>query len=97
VSTVSLRAALIWHDEVMDDVVLDKPTKITVGTTGRATFVIPNLGLPANFAIIRPGNRGYLLTLGENMRGTICVDGQEQDVSEFVRGGGEFHATPING
>jgi outer membrane biosynthesis protein TonB len=97
VSTVSLRAALIWHDEVMDDVVLEKPKKVTVGTTGRATFVIPNLGLPANFAIIRPGNRGYLLTLGENMRGTICVDGQEQDVSEFVRGGGEFHATPING
>ena len=52
---------------------------------------------------MRPGNRGYLLTLGERMRGTICIDGEEKDVAEFVRRGGEgdgpggFRATPISG
>ena len=30
-TTVALRTALIWNDEVMDDVVSHKPTKITVG------------------------------------------------------------------
>lgn len=100
--TVALRTALIWHDEVMSDVVVEKPTKITLGKAGKATFIVPDVGLPAGFAIVRPGNRGYLLTLGERMRGKICLDGEEQDVEDFVRsGGGEkqggFRATPISG
>jgi len=97
---VALRTALIWHDEVMDDLVLDKPRPITLGQTGSATFIIPEIGLPAKFAVVRPGNRGYLLTLGEHMRGTICVGGEEKDVAELVRseaGGGGFCATPIGG
>jgi hypothetical protein len=100
--TVALRTALIWHDEVMSDVVSEKPRKITLGKFGRPTFVTPDVGLPAGFAIVRPGNRGYLLTLGEKMRGTICIDGKEQEVEEFVRSGdgakqGSFRATPISG
>ncbi len=100
--TVALRTALIWHDEVMSDVVVEKPRKITLGKTGKSTFVVPDIGLPAGFAIVRPGNRGYLLTLGERMRGTICLDGKEEDVASWVRrGGGErqggFCATPISG
>jgi hypothetical protein len=87
-STVALRTALIWHDEVMSDVVVEKPRKITLGKTGSSTFVVPDIGLPKGFAIVRPGNRGYLLTLGQRMRGTICIDGEEQDVETFVRKGG---------
>jgi hypothetical protein len=102
VSTVALRTSLIWHDEVMDDVVVERPRKITLGRSGKTTFTVPDIGLPKNFAIVRPGNRGYLLTLGENMRGTICIDGRERDVSEFVNSGegqtaGGFCATPISG
>ena len=87
----------------MNDVVIDKPRAITLGSEGKSTFVVPNVGLPANFAIVRPGNRGYLLTLGERMGGTICIDGQEKDVGDFVRrnnegdGPGGFRATPISG
>jgi hypothetical protein len=103
VTRVALRTALIWHDEVMDDVVSEKPAKITLGSSGGTTFTVPNVGLPKNFAIVRPGNRGYLLTLADNMRGTICIDGERKDVGEFVRRGGEgegpggFRATPISG
>src|SRR3954451_9985902 len=99
-STVALRTALIWNDEVMDDVVLHKPTKITIGSVGKPTFIVPDVGLPKDFAIVRPGNRGYLLTLGERMRGTICLDGQEKDVHQFVQSNAEsggFAATPISG
>jgi len=85
VSTVALRTSLIWNDEVMDDVVLAKPRKITLGRSRKSTFVVPDLGLPPEFAIVRPGNRGYVLTLGEHMSGTICLDGKERDVAEFVR------------
>ncbi len=97
-ATVALRAALVWHDEVMGDIVVDKPVPITLGNSGHTTFTIPNVGLPQNFAIVSPGNRGFLLTLGANMRGTICIDGREISVEEFVTsGGGGFHATPISG
>jgi outer membrane biosynthesis protein TonB len=103
----SLRTSLIWHDEVMDDVVLDTPKPITFSSIGGgATFTVPHLnGLPERFVMVKPGNRGYLLTLGEHMRGTICVDGEEKAVEEFVRRGGEgespapggFRATAIGG
>ncbi|NVB81450.1 MAG: AgmX/PglI C-terminal domain-containing protein [Kofleriaceae bacterium] len=98
-TTVALRTSLIWHDEVMEDLVAHKPMKITVGNTGTPTFVVPNVGLPKDFAIVRPGNRGYLLTLGERMRGTICIDGEQKDVEELVRNtnAGGFSATPISG
>ncbi|HEY5928563.1 MAG TPA: AgmX/PglI C-terminal domain-containing protein [Kofleriaceae bacterium] len=99
-TTVALRTALIWHDEVMDDVVSHVPTKITVGSAGKTTFTVPNVGLPKHFAIVRPGNRGYLLTLGERMRGTICLDGEHRDVQDYVQANAErggFAATPISG
>jgi hypothetical protein len=98
VSRTALRIALIWHDEVMDDLVLDKPRPVTIGHNGRTTFTVPEIGLPPKFAVVRPGNRGYLLTLGERMRGTICVDGERQDVAELVAreaAAGGFSATPI--
>jgi len=100
--TVALRTALIWRDEVMEDVVLEKPARITVGHVGKPTFIVPDIGLPKGFAIVRPGNRGYLLTLGENMRGTICLDGRETSVRDFVQKSagemvGGFCATPISG
>jgi hypothetical protein len=54
--------------------------------------------LPKSFAIVRPGNRGYLLTLGQRMRGTISLDGEKKEVADLVRGqAGGFYATPISG
>jgi hypothetical protein len=102
---MALRTSLIWHDEVMDDVVLAKPRKITLGRSRKSTFVVPELGLPPEFAIVRPGKSGYVLTLGEHMSGTICIAGKEHDVAEFVRqkdgdgsdAGGEFRGTAISG
>lgn len=99
-SRVALRTTLIWHDEVMDDLVLGRPRPVTLGQGRRATFVVPEIGLPPKFAIVRPSKRGYVLMLGEHMGGTICVDGHKQDVAEIVRresAGGGFCATPIGG
>jgi len=94
---LALRAALIWRDEVMDDLVLVRPRPITLGHTGRTTFTIPEIGLPPKFAVVRPGNRGYLLTLGERMRGTISLGGERKDVAELVQrdSAGGFCAMPI--
>lgn len=99
---MQLRAALVWSGEVMGDVVLTDPAAaITVGSSPTCTFVIPDLRLPADFAILRPGNRGYLLTLAASMAGTVSLDGETRDVADFVARGGEgdtgggFRATAL--
>ena len=95
----ALRTSLIWHDEVMNDVVSERPRPITIGPFEGATFVTPDLGLPDGFAIVRPGSRGNVLTLGGEMRGTICVGGVEHDVATLVKTSETpgFHATAIGG
>ena len=42
----------------MGDVVLTDPAAVTVGNSPSCTFVIPDLRLPADFAILRPGKIG---------------------------------------
>jgi hypothetical protein len=55
--------------------------------------------LPDGFAIVRPGSRGHVLTLGGDMRGTVCVGGVEHDVATLVKTSETpgFHATAIGG
>lgn len=89
-----LRASLVWNGEVMEDRVFERPEPITIGDTGRTTFTTPDVGLPPEMAIIRPGSLGYLLTLGERMRGTVMLGGQQHAVETLVAGQ-PFHATPL--
>ncbi|MEZ4359070.1 MAG: AgmX/PglI C-terminal domain-containing protein [Kofleriaceae bacterium] len=86
-----LRASLIWHDEVMADVVLDERRALTLGSSTKSTFVIPDLGLPAEFALLRRGGHGYVLTLGANMRGTVRCEGKVQEVESLI-GAAKFSA-----
>ena len=84
-----LRASYVWYDEVMADVVLNEPDEITIGTAPGTTFVTPpDLGLPASYAVLRPGRAGYVLTLSVKMGGKISLQGREMTVAEFVAQGG---------
>jgi hypothetical protein len=95
----ALRTSLIWNDEVMSDVVSERPQEITIGPFDGATFITPPIGLPQKFAIVSPGSRGNVLTLGEHMRGTVCISGAEHDVATLVRTSDTpgFFATAIGG
>jgi hypothetical protein len=98
--STGLRASLIWHDEVMGDVVNEKPAPITIGTAGDATFTTPAIGGVPVYSIVTPGRRGYLLTLSAQMSGTICIGGVEHEVSAWVAAGDDpagFRGTPIAG
>jgi hypothetical protein len=90
---LALRTSLVWNGEVMNDLVLDRPAPVTIGATGKTTFVTPDIGI-AELAILQPGSAGYLLTLSDRMGGTVCLGGQQHAVSELVAGQ-PFHATPI--
>ncbi|HTR51560.1 MAG TPA: AgmX/PglI C-terminal domain-containing protein [Kofleriaceae bacterium] len=95
----ALRTSLIWNDEVMGDVVSERPETITIGPHDGSTFITPELGLPRDFAIVRPGRAGHILALAEHMRGTISVGGVEHDVATLVRGSETpgFHAIALGG
>src|SRR4051812_24724251 len=98
--TTGLRASLIWHDEVMGDVVHDKPAAVTLGTAGEATFTTPQIAGVPEYTIVTPGRRGYLLTLSAQMTGTICIGGVEHDGATWVAAADEptgFRATSIAG
>ena len=93
-----LRVAHVWLDEVMDDQVIPAGRPVTLGRTRRSTFTVPDLGLPEVFAIIRPGKRGHVLTLGEDMGGRLSLGGDEMDASDLAERGekvGPFNATSI--
>jgi hypothetical protein len=89
-----LRTSLVWNGEVMEDRVLDRPEPVTLGARGKPTFVTPDLGLPDEFAIVRPGAKGYLLVLGDRMRGAVCLGGVQRAVEELVANE-PFAATPL--
>lgn len=98
--STGLRTSLIWHDEVMSDLVHEKPAKVTIGSGSDATFTTPDIGTVSEYAIVTPGRRGYLLTLSDRMHGTVCLGGVEHDVAAFVKAADEptgFRATPIGG
>lgn len=97
-----LRVAHVWLDEVMADRLIPGGKTVTLGKTQRGTFTVPDLGIPDDFAIIRPGGgpggRGHVLTLGDDMGGRLSLGGDEIDASELAHKGekvGDFHATPI--
>jgi hypothetical protein len=102
---IQLRVSHVWRQEVMADAVLTEPAPVTLGSSRRSTLIVPDVGLPPEFAIIRPGARGYVLTLAEGMGGRICVGGEEMEVADFLAGAGGdgaaavggFRATPIGG
>jgi hypothetical protein len=91
---MQLHAALIWGGEPIADVMLAKPGPITIGPVADATFTVPDLGLPDEFAIVSPGERGYLLTMGNAMSGTVSIGGVRKLVTDLV-GEAPFAATPV--
>jgi hypothetical protein len=82
--TSRLHAALIWGGEPIADVVLDRPGPITIGPVAGATFTVPDLGLPEVFPIVRPGETGYIVQLGQAMGGTMSLGGVRTEVGALV-------------
>jgi len=78
---------------------LEAGTEVTVGDSRGATFNTPAFDLPPGFAMFRRGARGYVLTLGQRMKGTVRIGGEEMPVQQLLArtggGAGQFRATPI--
>lgn len=84
-AALQLRVTYIWCDEVMADEAVPFGSEVILGTDGQATITIGDIGLPERFTILRPGARGYVLTLGRDMAGQMFLGGRETAVDEFLR------------
>ena len=82
---VHLRVTYIWCDEVMADEAIPPGEEVILGTDEQATITIGDIGLPERFTILRPGARGYVLTLGRDMGGQMFLGGRDTAVDEFLR------------
>jgi hypothetical protein len=100
-----LRVSQVWDGEMQAEKVFTLPESVVLGRSKEVTFVVADLGLPADFHLFRTTPRGYLLTLGQGMGGEVCLGGQSRAVSEIVAGGGgadgpagsagSFRAVPV--
>ncbi len=69
---------------------------VSLSSSGGATFVVPEIGLPERFTILRPSQRGYMLTLSKTMTGTLSLDGKQTSIKEYVASHDDaFRATPV--
>lgn len=82
-----LRVAQIWRGEIMDERIVGLEAPVTLGGHGGTTFTTPDLGLPPTFQILRPTDRGWLLTLGTGMAGKLNLGGRQQGVREVAASG----------
>lgn len=83
-----LRVSYIWRDEVMSDLVFAEPASVTLGSSTDSTFVMPQLGLPPEFEIFRPGTLGYVVTVGPEMTGELHL-GHETRRVDTLQGDGD--------
>lgn len=71
-------------------------TGVSLGSSGGATFVVPEIGLPEKFTILRRSQRGYMLTLSKKMSGRLSVDGKQMSIQDYVASHEDaFRATPV--
>jgi hypothetical protein len=71
---------LILRGTVIEDRLFERPTSVTLGPSGRATFLTPPVGLPERMPLLQPAGAGYTLTLSGTMGGTLTLDGAEAEV-----------------
>jgi len=79
-----LRCSHVWQGEVMADALIREGENVTLSAKQRATFNVPDFEFPDEFAILRPGKKGYVLTLSQGMTGTFSMNGKRQDVAGFL-------------
>ena len=84
-----LRVALVWHETIIEEKVLERPTPVTLGEDiSSCTIICPSAGLPANHLLFEPDRGGgYTLRVHKALGGKVHLKGKERPVSELLDGG----------
>ena len=72
----ALQVAIIWRGQILGYKLLRKRSKVTVGSSKRATFTTPALARRrASSCCSRPRRDGYVLRLAPELKGDLVLGG----------------------
>jgi hypothetical protein len=80
----SLQVAVIWRGQILGYKLLRRRSKVTVGSSKRATFATPQLSGQAKFLLLAPRRDGYVLRLAPELKGDLVLGGTATSVSDVA-------------
>lgn len=97
-STLPLRVALVWNGTLLDEKLLDSPTRVILGDGPGAVFKLPERpGLPEGpIEVLAPSGLTYKLRLQPFMGGKLSLRGRTGEVRELFPQGGEIALAPTD-
>jgi len=95
-----LRACVVQGGKVVDEQRLRRRVPLTIGNTGKNTFVIDAPGMPRGHELFAVHGGEYELVVTESMRGKISVGDQVADIAVLKAQGlmkkrGDFYCLPL--
>jgi len=78
-----LRIGIIQNGKIVEERLLRKRKPVTVGESGKNTFVVPATGLPARFPLFQLKDGKYTLTIADWMDGRISLGSQVGTLQTF--------------
>jgi len=84
---MALRVGVVQGGKIVDERLFPGRGAITIGTSPRNTFVLPQSNLPESFTVFQPEGEGLALAFDEGMRGRVEGPGGGGDLDVLARGG----------
>jgi hypothetical protein len=84
---MALRVGVVQGGKIVDERLFPVRDAITIGTSPRNTFVLPQSNLPESFTVFLPEGDGVALAFDEGMRGRVEGPGGASDLDVLARGG----------
>jgi hypothetical protein len=80
----ALQVAIIWRGQILGYKLLRKRSKVTVGSSKRATFTTPELRGQSRFLLLAPRRDGYVLRLAPELKGDLVLGGTATAVTDVA-------------
>src|SRR5262245_30349787 len=71
-----LRVGIVQARRIVEERVLESAGRVTIGTSGSSSFIVPSDALPARWRLFDRRGGGWCLHLGAGMTARIAMAGQ---------------------
>jgi TonB family protein len=78
-----LRVGVLQEGRIVEERLIRRAQSVTVGTSGRNTFVVPASGLPPSHGIFEHKAGGYALVFTEQMAGRVRLEGKDLTLAQL--------------
>jgi len=81
-----MRVALLWHDTLLEEKIVDSRTAVTIGESKGNTLVVPDLaGVGDSHVLFSPEPNGFSLNPTGDMNGRLRLAGGDEETLAAVR------------